>query len=96
MGLYRMLQGFEDKTAIAITTVAYVNELGVVKVFNGETDGSIVKPSSIETFGWDSCFRPDGYELTYAEMSKDQKNLISHRMKAMLKLKEFLDQNITN
>lgn len=89
-----MLQGFEDKTAIAVTTVAYVDKQGKVTIFNGKTNGKIVEPSSIETFGWDSCFKPDGYEMTYAEMSKEQKNLISHRMKAMLKLKEFLDQTL--
>lgn len=91
-----MLQGFEDKTAIAITTVAYIDEQGEVNIFSGETDGTIVEPTSIETFGWDSCFKPNGYDITYAEMTKEKKNLISHRMKAMLKLKEFLDQKVKN
>lgn len=89
-----MLKGFEDKSAKAVCTFAYVNERGEVNIFNGETDGTIVSPTVAETFGWDSCFKPDGYEVTYAQMPKEQKNLISHRMKAMLKLKEFLDQNI--
>lgn len=89
-----MLKGFEDKSAKAVCTFAYVNETGEVNIFNGETDGTIVLPTVAETFGWDSCFKPDGYEVTYAQMPKEQKNLISHRVKAMLKLKEFLDQNI--
>lgn len=89
-----MLKGFDDKTAMAVCTIAYINEQGVVNIFSGETDGTIVEPTVAETFGWDSCFKPDGYEITYAQMSKDEKNLISHRMKAMFKLKEFLDQNV--
>ncbi|KAL5237059.1 hypothetical protein ACI65C_004469 [Semiaphis heraclei] len=94
IGLYRMLKGFEDKTAMAVCTVAYVNEQGEVNIFSGETNGTIIEPTAIETFGWDSCFKPDGYEITYAEMPKEEKNLISHRMKAMYKLKEFLDHNV--
>lgn len=89
-----MLKGFEDKSAVAVCTFAYVNELGEVNIFSGETDGTIVLPTVAETFGWDSCFKPDGHEMTFAEMSKEQKNLISHRMKAMIKLKDYFDQNI--
>lgn len=93
-GLHRMLTGFEDKSAKAVCSFAYINETGVVNLFVGETNGTIVSPTVPETFGWDSCFKPDGYEVTYAEMSKEQKNLISHRMKAILKLKDFLDKNM--
>lgn len=91
-----MLKGFEDKTAIAVCTVAYVNEQGQVKIFSGKTTGSVVEPTVEETFGWDSCFMPDGYNVTYAQMPKEEKNLISHRMKAMYLLKEFLDTEISN
>lgn len=81
---------------MAVCTVAYVNERGEVNVFSGETDGTIVKPVVAETFGWDSCFMPNGYDITYAQMSKEEKNRISHRMKAMLKLKEFLENSVIN
>lgn len=90
-GLHRMLHGFEDKTAIAVCTVAYVDREGSTFLFSGETRGVIVEPTVEETFGWDSCFKPDGYNITYAQMPKEEKNLISHRRKAMLKLKEHLD-----
>lgn len=89
-----MLEGFADKSAMAVCTVAYVNERGEVTLFKGETDGTIVAPTAVETFGWDSCFKPNGYDITYAEMPKEEKNLISHRKKAMLMLKNFLDQNV--
>jgi inosine triphosphate pyrophosphatase len=38
--------------------------------------------------GWDSCFEYEGQ--TYAEMEKSEKNKISHRAKALEKLKEWL------
>lgn len=91
-----MLKGFEDKTAIAVCTVAYVNEHGQVNIFDGRTNGTIVEPTVPEVFGWDNCFKPDGYKITYAEMPKEEKNLISHRLKALFKLKEFLDKDLSN
>ncbi|VVC42353.1 Hypothetical protein CINCED_3A005848 [Cinara cedri] len=59
-GLYRMLQGFNDKSATAVCTIAYVNQDGKVTIFSGETSGTIVNPTTEETFGWDSCFQPTG------------------------------------
>ena len=40
-------------------------------------------------FGWDPIFQPDGFDQTYDEMPKSIKNTISHRYKALEKLKEF-------
>ena len=37
----------------------------------------------------DPCFQPQGYNVTYAEMEKSEKNMISHRSKALAKLKDF-------
>jgi non-canonical purine NTP pyrophosphatase (RdgB/HAM1 family) len=46
----------------------------------GVVDGAIVaKPRGASGFGWDPVFVPDGYDRTYAEMSADGKNAISHR-----------------
>lgn len=95
-GLYCMLKGFEDKTAMAVCTVAYVNEHGQVNIFSGNTNGTIVEPTVPETFGWDSCFKPAGYDITYGQMPKEEKNLISHRLKAFFQLKEFLDKDVLN
>ncbi|XP_052578984.1 inosine triphosphate pyrophosphatase isoform X2 [Peromyscus californicus insignis] len=52
-------------------------------------DGQIVKPRGCRDFGWDPCFQPDGYEQTYAEMPKAEKNTISHRFRALFKLQEY-------
>ncbi|XP_059934883.1 inosine triphosphate pyrophosphatase isoform X4 [Mesoplodon densirostris] len=53
------------------------------------TEGRIVVPRGCRDFGWDPCFQPDGYEQTYAEMPKAEKNTISHRFQALLELQEY-------
>ncbi|KAG5875534.1 hypothetical protein JTB14_021585 [Gonioctena quinquepunctata] len=90
-GLHRMLKGFEDKSAQAVCTFAYHPGGGSdeVLLFQGRTDGEIVSPRGPRDFGWDSCFQPVGYDLTYAEMPKTEKNKISHRYKALEMLKKY-------
>ncbi len=56
-------------------------------VFEGHVDGSLVwPPRGREGHGYDPIFKPDGYDITFAEMSWDQKNKISHRARAIEKL----------
>ncbi|KAL0433060.1 UNVERIFIED_CONTAM: Inosine triphosphate pyrophosphatase [Sesamum latifolium] len=43
----------------------------------------IVPPRGPNDFGWDPIFQPDGYDKTYAEMAKEEKNKISHRYRAL-------------
>lgn len=91
-GLVKMLVGFEDKSANAITTFGYCEGPdSPVQLFQGVTTGTIVNSSGPTTFGWDSIFRPDGFETTYAEMKGDAKNKISQRGKALVKVKAFLE-----
>lgn len=68
-----------------------------VVLFTGKTEGAIVEPRGSRDFGWDPCFQPDGFSLTYAEMSKDVKNSISHRYRAIEKLKSYFinDQGVS-
>ena len=59
-------------------------------MFEGKTAGQIVNPPrGTRDFGWDPVFQPDGYQQTYAEMDSETKNSISHRGKALDKLKQF-------
>lgn len=59
--------------------------------FEGRVDGTIRQErSGHEGFGYDPIFQPDGYDITFAEMSMNEKNKISHRAKAMEKLIHFL------
>jgi XTP/dITP diphosphohydrolase len=61
--------------------------------FEGAVEGSIAHERSGKAgFGYDPIFKPRGYEVTFSEMSPEEKNSISHRAKAMAKLVEFLKQ----
>lgn len=89
-GLHKMLDGWEDKTAEAVCTMAYNSgEDAKVHLFQGKTEGTIVFPRGPRDFGWDPIFQPNGYDKTYAELPKEEKNKISHRFRATDKLKEF-------
>lgn len=90
-GLHNLLAGYEDKTAEAVCTMAYHpgTEGGEVRLFQGKTKGEIVSPRGSRDFGWDPCFQPLGYDKTYGEMSKEEKNTISHRYKAVALLKDY-------
>ncbi|XP_009998208.1 PREDICTED: inosine triphosphate pyrophosphatase [Chaetura pelagica] len=65
-GLYKLLAGFEDKSAYALCTFAFStgNPEEPVKLFKGQTHGLIVEPRGPRDFGWDPCFQPDGYSQT--------------------------------
>lgn len=92
-GLVDMLYKFEDKGAKAVCTFGYCEGPGSeVKLFQGITHGNIVDSRGPTNFGWDSIFEPEGFKETYAEMDKNVKNTISHRFRALDKLKEFLLQ----
>ncbi|CAD8054538.1 unnamed protein product [Paramecium sonneborni] len=88
-GLSKMLDGFEDKTGYAQCILSYMGpELKEPLLFVGQTPGVIVRPRGPRNFGWDPIFQPDGFTETYAEMDKEVKNQISHRLKAIQK---FID-----
>lgn len=59
-------------------------------MFEGRTDGRIVPARGPRNFGWDPIFEPEGFSQTYAEMDKDTKNAISHRYRALDKLRAYL------
>ncbi|ORX59268.1 hypothetical protein BCR36DRAFT_317314 [Piromyces finnis] len=90
-GLNDILAAYEDKSAYALCTFAYCEGPGKeVQLFEGKTNGKIVMPRGPTDFGWDPIFQPEGFEQTYAEMPKSMKNTISHRYKALEKVKKFL------
>ena len=73
------------KTVISL----YLNEQQ--HFFEGAIEGQIIKERRGEKgFGYDPIFIPNGYDKTFAEMSADEKNAISHRAIAVSKLAVFL------
>ena len=91
-GLNRMLDGFDDRTAYAQTVTAFTLGPGEeIHIFDGRTEGQIVRPRGKLDFGWDPIFEPhEGDGKTYAEMDQATKNAMSHRGRSFAKLKEFL------
>lgn len=64
-------------------------------LFEGVVEGSILEEErGVNGFGYDSLFVPVGYEKTFAEMSEQEKNCISHRGLAIQKLSEFLEKQL--
>jgi len=60
-------------------------------VFDGACEGNIgYEPRGKGGFGYDPLFMPTGYSLSFAELGEDVKNTMSHRAKALQKLKQFL------
>ncbi len=94
-GLVGMLEGFAEKRATAVCILALCDgpESEVV-LLEGRCEGRIVAPRGEKKFGWDPIFEPDeGGGKTFAEMSVEEKNKISHRAKAVDKLVEYLNSS---
>ncbi len=90
-GICRIADCFADSGATARCLVCATD--GSTEVFGeGVVQGTIAaEPRGGSGFGWDSSFIPDdGDGRTYGEMTEDEKNLISHRRKAFLALRNAL------
>jgi XTP/dITP diphosphohydrolase len=63
------------------------------RLFDGVCEGRILfAPRGKNGFGYDPLFMPAGFEQSFAELGEAVKNKLSHRAKALEKLKEFLQQ----
>jgi non-canonical purine NTP pyrophosphatase (RdgB/HAM1 family) len=92
-GLYEIAKRFNNFNAEVRATVAYAESENEIHFFEGTVKGTIVNPVQ-SGFGWDPLFKPDGFAKTYAEMTVEEKNEISHRGIAFRKLRDFLDNKI--
>ena len=93
-GLYKMICAFDDHSAYAQSIFGLQkNKKGGPILFIGKTEGEIVEPRGSFDFGWDPCFLPKGFNKTYGEMSKDEKNEISHRGKSVNAMIKFFKEN---
>lgn len=72
--------------------VCYADELEMVtEIFDGACEGRIeFAPRGQGGFGYDPLFIPNGFEQSFAELGEDVKNRLSHRSKALAKLKARL------
>jgi XTP/dITP diphosphohydrolase len=78
----RMLDAFPDRSATAVCIVAHFDGQRLV-TGRGEVAGAIAaSPRGSEGFGWDSLFLPAGSDQTFAEMTGEEKDRVSHRRRA--------------
>jgi len=88
--LLQELFPFENKKARFRTVIALVNNQGDF-LFEGIINGHIISEKRGSSgFGYDPVFIPEGNTLSFAEMSENEKNAISHRAMAVKKLLQFL------
>ncbi|WP_185211241.1 non-canonical purine NTP diphosphatase [Sphingobacterium mizutaii] len=85
------LQDQENRRARFKTIISlFLN--GEQHFFEGTVEGRIIASrTGTEGFGYDPIFIPEGYDQTFAEMSLEEKNKISHRSQAVAKLVGFLN-----
>lgn len=87
------LQGEEKRSARFKTVISLFLD-GEQHFFEGTVEGRIIASrTGTEGFGYDPIFIPEGYDQTFAEMSLEEKNKISHRSQAVAKLVGFLNSN---
>lgn len=91
--LIKLLNGLsaEDRKAKFVSVITLVYPGGETLVARGECPGRIIEaPTGENGFGYDPLFVPDGYEKTFAQLSEEEKNEISHRAKALEVLEGLL------
>lgn len=72
------------------TVIALIDEYGT-HFFEGSVDGEItLERSGAHGFGYDPVFRPEGREETFAQLTEQEKNSMSHRGRAVQKLVRYL------
>jgi XTP/dITP diphosphohydrolase len=92
--LLKELEGVSNRNARFKTVISLLVD-GKEIQFEGIVNGTIIDEKRGEMgFGYDPIFVPIGYDTTFAEMDLSEKNKISHRALAVLKLVEYLSESI--
>ena len=92
-GILKTLENETNRKVLLCCGIGY-HDGKKIHVFIGKIKGKISKDAGGKRhFGFDPIFIPNGGKLTYAQMGFKEKNLVSHRAKALEKLKKFLERN---
>lgn len=94
-GIANLVHHYEDHSARAICLAAYCEPGNEPVIFHGEIDGTIVKSKgSVHhgKFSWNPIFQPDGLDHTFGELTLEEHAKFSHRRKAFMQLKEYLEK----
>jgi XTP/dITP diphosphohydrolase len=95
--VHSLMGSTKNRKARFRTVIALILD-GKEFIFEGIVTGEIINEKrGSEGFGYDPVFVPEGRKHTFAEMTLDEKNLISHRARAFEKFRKFLsDYRQTN
>lgn len=93
--LLHELKGQENRRAVFKTVISLILD-GEEHTFTGEVEGTITtEPHGDGGFGYDPIFQPIECDCTFAEMSEEAKNKISHRGRATEALITFLKERVS-
>ena len=93
--LLMLLEGvsYKERRAKFVSVITMVYPDGTQLAARGECEGHIIDaPVGENGFGYDPLFVPDGYQRTFAQLSAEEKNQISHRAKALKQLEKLLEE----
>ena len=94
--LLAALDGKENRRARFVCVIAIAINGEVIETFEGVMEGTIIDaPRGENGFGYDPIFVPAGESRTFAEMSQEEKNQISHRARALKKALEFIEDEMS-
>ncbi|MEG1588038.1 MAG: RdgB/HAM1 family non-canonical purine NTP pyrophosphatase [Mucinivorans sp.] len=94
--LLSRLAGKDDRSARFRTVIALIID-GMEYCVEGRVDGTIIfEPRGDGGFGYDPIFVPEGSDLTFAQMTNDEKNTISHRGRAAMAMRDLMARFVSN
>ncbi len=97
--LLKLLENVDgsDRNAKFVSVITMVFPDGSSLVARGECHGRILREAAGENgFGYDPLFVPDGYDKSFAQLSPEEKNRISHRAAALVELERLLKERAEN
>lgn len=84
---------YKERRAKFVSVITMVYPDGETLVARGECHGHIIdSPVGENGFGYDPLFVPDGFQRTFAQLSPEEKNEISHRAIALVELEKLLEE----
>lgn len=93
--LIREMRSVERRDARFVCVIALAFPDGKTAVFEGIVEGSIGRhPEGTRGFGYDPVFYPLGCDRTFAEMTPAEKDSMSHRGKALERLRKYLEETV--
>lgn len=92
LGAEKTVQLVKGSRRTKVTDAVAIYDGKTLKIFKGTIWGKVIpKAKGTNGFGFDFVFVPDGYNKTWAQMPSSLKNKISHRARALQKLKKYLE-----